>query len=212
MSNKLATFYIVRHGETEWNVARIIQGQQESNLTKKGIEQAGEAAQKLKNIQFDVIFSSDLTRASRTAEIIKLERKLEILTKESLRERAFGHFEGRKGEDFHKEMQQLLGKYKLLPKNKQRKFKFYEGYENDEEVISRFITFLREAAVAYPGSTVLIVTHGGVIRTFLGHLGFAKMEELQAGTFKNAGYIKVKSDGTDFFLEEVEGYEKANKS
>ncbi len=207
-SDQFTTFYIVRHGETEWNVARIIQGQMESKLTEKGIGQAKDTAERLKSVEFDAIFSSDLTRAKRTAEIIKLDRKLEILTKKSLRERAFGHFEGRIGEEFHKETQNLLQQYKLLPEEKQRTFKFYESYESDDQIISRFIVFLREVAVAYLGKTILVVTHGGIIRTFLGHIGFAKMEELREGTFKNAGFIKVKSDGVNFFLEEIEGYKK----
>jgi alpha-ribazole phosphatase len=54
--------YLVRHGETEWNVKKITQGQSESYLTEKGVEQAKETAEKLKDVKFDAIFSSDLNR------------------------------------------------------------------------------------------------------------------------------------------------------
>ncbi|MBI2630816.1 histidine phosphatase family protein [Candidatus Nomurabacteria bacterium] len=53
------TLYLVRHGETEWNVKKITQGQSESTLTENGIRQAEETAEKLKDIKFDAIFSSD---------------------------------------------------------------------------------------------------------------------------------------------------------
>ena len=76
------TLYLVRHGETEWNVKKINQGQSESALTEVGIEQAKETGEKLKHIKFDAIFSSDLSRTQRTAEIIKLDRELVIKTSE----------------------------------------------------------------------------------------------------------------------------------
>jgi probable phosphoglycerate mutase len=207
-SNSLATIYIVRHGETEWNVTDRIQGQFDSSLTKKGIEQAKQIGNKLRHISFDAIFSSDLLRAKRTAEIIKLDRQLEIITRESLRERSFGRFHGKSSKEYKEETKELLDEYQKLSEREQWKFKFDSNYESDEELASRFITLLQEVAAAYPNKTVLIVTHGGPIRTFLAHCGFAKMSELQAGSFKNAGYLKIQSDGIDFFIKEVEGYQK----
>ena len=204
--NNFATLYIVRHGETEWNVKDRIQGHKDSPLTSQGIRQAYDVAEKLKHIQFDAIFSSDLLRVKRTVEIIRLDRKLAISTKKVLRERTYGHFDGKTVKEYKKETQHLLEKFEKLSGQEQRKFKFAKGYENDEEVIARFITFLREVAVSYPNRTVLIATHGGVIRTFLAHMGFAKSDELLPGSFKNAGYVKVLSDGVDFFIKEVEGY------
>jgi broad specificity phosphatase PhoE len=207
----LCTIYIVRHGETEWNVINRMQGQLESPLTERGIGQAGETARKLKHIAFDAIFSSDLLRAKRTAEIIKLDRELEIVTKEVLRERACGRFDGKLIEEYRRETQHLFEQYKKLSEEEQWKFKFDGGYESDEELISRFITFLREAAIAYANKTILIVTHGGVIKTFLAHIGFVKLSELRDVTFRNAGYLKVESDGVDFWLQEVRGYQRNNK-
>src|SRR3989338_10840636 len=91
--NNFATLYIVRHGETEWNVKDRIQGHKDSPLTSQGIRQAYDVAEKLKHIQFDAIFSSDLLRVKRTVEIIRLDRKLAISTKKVLRERTDGHFD-----------------------------------------------------------------------------------------------------------------------
>jgi broad specificity phosphatase PhoE len=204
----LCTFYIVRHGETEWNVVDRMQGQLDSLLTRKGVEQAGETAKRLKHVSFDAIFSSDLIRAKRTAEIIKLDRELEVVVRGVLRERMCGRFEGKLIEEYRRETRHLFGQYKKLSEQEQWKFKFDEGYESDEELMSRFIIFLREVAVAYPNKTILVVTHGAVIKTFLAHIGFAKLSELRASTFRNAGHLKVQSDGVDFWLQEVRGYQR----
>jgi phosphoserine phosphatase len=202
-------FYIVRHGETEWNVIDKIQGQLDSFLTQKGLEQARETSEKLKNIHFDTIFSSDLLRCKRTAEIMGLERNLEIQTEKALRERTFGKYDGITGKEFAEKTKHLLEEYKKLSVEERWKFKFSKGYESDDELVTRFITFLREIAIAYPGKTILIVTHGGNLRTFLTRLGYAKHGVLTPGTFRNAGYVKVESDGIDFFLKEVEGVDLA---
>ena len=74
MKKKYCTIYFARHGETSWNVKKMIQGIKDIPLNKKGEEQAMMIGEKLKNIKFDAVFSSDLIRAKRTAEIILLEK------------------------------------------------------------------------------------------------------------------------------------------
>ncbi len=71
---------------------------------------------------------------------------------------------------------------------------------------------LREISVAYPNKTVLVVSHGGPIRMFLAKTGYLSKKDLPGGSFKNAGYIKVLSDGVDFFIEEVKGVDKTKIS
>lgn len=203
------TLYLVRHGETEWNTIRKIQGQLDSTLTEQGIKDAKALADKLKAINFDAIFSSDLARAAKTAAILILDRQLAIATSQALRERTFGKYDGYFGEDYQKDVADLLEEYEQLTVEKKWKFKFDKAYESDEDVVTRFITYLREISVGYLGKTVLVVTHGGNLRTFLTKLGFAAYGELTPGTFKNAGYIKVRSDGIDFFIDEAEGVDRS---
>jgi 2,3-bisphosphoglycerate-dependent phosphoglycerate mutase len=203
--NNFCTIYLVRHGETEWNKEGIVMGQSDSPLTEKGIAQAEATAQELKDIHFDTIFSSDLHRTHRTAEIINLERQIAIQTSKALRERTFGHFEGTSYEEFEKRFQVLTNKVNQLTELEQKRFKYADDVESDEEVISRFITKLREIAIAFPAKTVLVVSHGGCIRTFLMHTGYVKYGELPPGSFANAGYVKVLSDGVDFVIKEVKG-------
>lgn len=206
--NNLTSFYILRHGETVLNTLRILQGQFDSPLTENGIRQAEEAARKFSAINFDAIFSSDLLRAKRTAEIIKLDRSLEIMTRKALRERTWGKYDGKLASEFVRETKELLIRYQQLSEKEKWRFKFDEESESDEEVVSRFITLLREIAVGFPGKTILVVTHGGNIITFLGHLGYIKTEEIRSTKFVNTGYLKLTSDGVDFFLHEVIGCEK----
>lgn len=211
-NDNYCTLYIVRHGETEWNKSGVVMGQKDSPLTAEGVEQAQATAEQLKDIHFDSIFSSDSLRAHRTAEIIKLERQLAIETSKLLRERSYGHFEGKSVAGYREAVKHLLEKAKRLPEKEQWKFKFGEDIESDEEVVSRFITQIREIAVSYPNKTVLIITHGGCIRTFLMHTGYFKYGELPAGSFQNAGYVKVLSDGVDFFIKEVKGIKGQSSS
>src|SRR3990167_1102611 len=197
----LETLYIVRHGETDWNVKKIMQGHKGTELNEKGKIQAQEIDAELKDIHFDAIFSSDLLRAKQTAEIMALERQMAVKTTELLRERRLGKFEGQPYDSMN-ELGVLLKKIKdLTPEEKSR---FEEAdVETSEEMIGRFIRFVREIAVAYAGKNVLVVSHGGMIRLLLLHLGYS--EYITAGGFANGGYLKLRSDGVDFFLDEVKG-------
>jgi broad specificity phosphatase PhoE len=192
------TLYIVRHGETEWNVKKIIQGHEDIPLNKKGEAQAKKLAKKLRHIKFDAVFSSDLIRSKRTAEIIILEKKLAVQTTKALKERYFGKYQGRSF-SVNNEMTKLINNLKMVigPGAKE--------VESDEKIISRLTTFLREVAAAYVNKTILIVSHGGPMRTLLIHLGFATYDNFTEGHIDNLAYIKLKSDGTDFFIEETEG-------
>ena len=206
MKNKYCVFYIVRHGETDWNTKKLIQGHTDIELNENGIEQAKKTAEKLKKIEFDEAFSSDLSRAKRTAEIIALEKKIAVKTTELLREKTFGKHEGKNYKMFDKELEEHLASFEALTDEGRWKYR-YEDVESDEQVASRFITFIREIAVAYSDKTVLIATHAGVISLFLVHLGLWKYTERFTKKIENAGYLKIKSDGIDFFIEEADGIE-----
>lgn len=196
--------YIVRHGETEFNVGEIMMGYTtDSALTKKGKEQARKIGEELSHIHFDVVFSSDLLRAQRTAEIMSLERKLAIKTTQALREQSYGAYEGKTYGVFKSELRKLLEKYEKLSDREKLHFRFEGGMETDGEAGTRFITFLREIAVAYLGQTVLVVSHGDVMKHFLIHIGYATYDQLPEGAIENCSYIKMESDGIDFFVKET---------
>jgi len=196
--------YIVRHGETDWNIKGLLQGHTDVPLNKSGEEQAKNLAKKLNKVNFAIAFSSDLLRAKKTAEIIALEKKIAVRTTKALRERYFGHFEGTKWRE-DKQYQQLIKKFLKLSHEERFKNKPYKDTETDEELIGRLIPFLREVAVAYPKKNVLVVTHGAVMRVLLTHLGFVGPDELIPGQISNTAYIILDSDGVDFFVKETFG-------
>ncbi len=197
INNSYCTLYIVRHGETDANLNHIIQGQTDSSLNETGKQQAKNISEKLKYIKFDNIFSSDLSRAVETSEIIAINRQIVILTTKKLREGNWGRLEGKSTELAH-QIEKLKAK---LNEKERHTYKPHPEIESDEEIISRFITFLREIAVGYKGKTILIVSHGGLIRVLLNHLG----KNAAHGTASNASYLKLESDGVDFFINEMEG-------
>lgn len=206
--NKLCRFYIVRHGQTEWNRQHRIQGQKDSPLTDEGINQAEQLAKKLKEIEFADIYSSDLLRAQRTAEIVALERKSVVKTSQLLREISFGQIEGKKYQQFRQELRQVLEAREKMEKQVRFKTPIDKGVESDEQVVKRFLLFLRQTALAYLGENVLIVSHGGVIRSLLIYFDYGDYQSLPHGCVSNAGYLVIESDGIDFFLKEVNGVNK----
>lgn len=82
--------YIARHGQTEENLQRILQGQMPGTLTEEGIHQAEELRDKLKDVDFGCIYSSDLRRALKTARIIAEPHNCPLIEEPLLRERDFG--------------------------------------------------------------------------------------------------------------------------
>lgn len=201
----MTTFYIARHGETVWNKQNLMQGQKDSLLTKDGIKQAKVLATELKKLKFDHIFSSDLLRAKKTAEIIALEHDLTVTTSKLLREVRYGDFEGMKISDYVQKMKRTLEKIKVLSKTERFKYRIHESMETDEESVSRLLTFLRETSLAYPNKKILVVSHGRVMRTLLIHLGSGDYNSLPPGSIKNTAYIVLESDGIEFFVKELHG-------
>jgi broad specificity phosphatase PhoE len=206
--NKMTTnqciFYIVRHGETDWNARGVIQGHVDTPLNEAGKKQALDLAEKFRQISFDRIFSSDLERAVKTAEFIKLERNLIIKTTQLLREKKFGAIEGKAVNELDK----LDAIIASLSEEEKFSYKPEENVESDAEVIGRVGTFLQEIALQSQGETILIVTHGAIIRTLLIHLGYFTYEYSRSYLIGNTAYVKLTANGNDFFIEETQGIKK----
>ena len=200
---------MVRHGQSEGNVlsdkgkdfnASKWNG---TKLTEKGREQATRLAKEFKNINIDAIFSSDYARAQETAEILRSENKLAIITTEAIRERQHGSWSGK----WSIAKSRLDAEVKNLAEEDKMKFVF-EDVETEEHLYERFNLFLREIAVAYIGKTVLVVCHGNLMRTLLWKLGWATYHQIPSGSIENTGYYIVESDGADFSLKEIHGINK----
>ncbi len=142
---------LTRHGQTDWNVLRKIQGRTDIELNQTGIKQAENAREKLLNYDIDVVIASPLKRARKTADIMVKDRNIPIIIDENLLERAFGIYEGKVVDVIDTNE---IWNYKLNKK--------YEGAESVRELFERVNRFLNNIQEKYQDKTVLLVTHGGI--------------------------------------------------
>ena len=138
-------FYFIRHGETNWNNERRVMGQKDIPLNSKGIEQTKHAAGILKNARIELIISSPLVRALKTAEIISESIQKPILIMDGLKECSLGVGEGN---------------IKGIWLEEWKKGERIEGAELYEEFIFRAQIAFKEALSQ--GGPVLIVAHNAV--------------------------------------------------
>lgn len=202
--------YLVRHGESEGNVLGIIQGHADFPLTARGREQAILLARSLNGVNFAAVYSSDLSRATETAATVASQRELAVKTTELLRERNFGKYEKEATVESQRELIGLLKVHENIVTEQRFKQKIAEDIESDEEVVSRFILFLREVAVAYSNKNILVVSHSGMIRGLLIHLGYFTYADFEHTKIPNASYVVLESDGVEFFVKETVGISKVN--
>lgn len=209
--NNTCTIYIVRHGETERNVREVLNGQEDSALTAKGIEQAENVRQELKHVHFDAIYSSDLERAKKTAGIIKGGHPHDVKIEKMLTEKYCGKFEGQHRSLYKQALEKNLETMNDFSDEARWTAKPSPEVESDHEVAERFTKALKIIAKEHADKTVLVVSHGGCIRSFLVHVGQYKLQELPGGSFGNCGYVKVQCDGEKFKVLEVKGVKNPAK-
>lgn len=149
----MTTLVLVRHGQTDWNLERRIQGVTDIPLNETGRQQAYEAAQRLRGRLWDRVITSPLSRTRETATIIASELSLpDPISLAEIAERNFGQGEGLTGE----EMLERFPDGTVVP-----------GRETREQVAARVAPALAALAVRHPGQALLVITHGGVIGTML---------------------------------------------
>lgn len=159
----MKTLYIVRHGETEWNKIGRYQGITNVPLNENGIAQAKACGNALKDVHFDRILSSDLSRALVTAETIRGNRQLEIKTDERLREINFGDWEKLLFTEIEERWPGLIDQMYRRPDivKVPNGESFQEVQDRAWSAVSDFLNENNE------DETILITCHGGTIRTIL---------------------------------------------
>lgn len=154
------TLYLVRHGESVYNAEGRIQGQQDPPLSEVGLRQAELIARRLSSERFAAVYSSDLARASATAQLIAGGHGLTVQTTPLLRESRLGVVEGLTNAEIEKLYPSDTHAWRADPLNARP-----PGAESIEQVIERARRFLADALSKYAnGSKLLVVAHGGSIR------------------------------------------------
>ncbi len=167
---KKTIVYLMRHGETEENVAHVLQGHLPGKLTGKGVCQVEEAVNSLYGIDIDMIVSSDLQRCVDTTEIINRHVDSEVLYTRLLRERDWGSATGMVVDGVNGI---------VVPKDA-------ESVKAMEARARTFVDFLMKM---YGGKTVLVVSHGlfcRCLRAVLGGVGMADIDRME-----NADIVKI---------------------
>ena len=159
----MKTLYIVRHGETDWNKMGKYQGITDIPLNENGLNQAKACGNALKDVAFDRILSSDLSRALVTADTIRGDRTTSITVDKRLRELNFGDWEAMLFSDIEARWPGLIDEMYLRP----HLVKVPNG-ESFKDLQDRAWAGLEEFLnVNYEEETLLIACHGGTIRTLL---------------------------------------------
>ncbi|GIP36478.1 histidine phosphatase family protein [Paenibacillus sp. J2TS4] len=152
---------LIRHGETAWNAERRAQGQSDIPLNELGRQQARALAVRLRKEPWDSIYSSDLSRAKETADIVAGSMGLKVQTDPRLREMHKGETEGT---TLAERINRWGEQWETLPL----------GIEEDRSIIGRGTSFLSEIVETSQGKSILVVSHGALIgltvRSLVPHL------------------------------------------
>ena len=152
-------FTVVRHGETVANLNKVIQGQSDVPLSPAGEKQAELLAQRWRRRRFDAVYTSDLSRAVRTAELIA--PGMTPVRTPDLREMDLGAWVGHTTD----EVAELYPEEWRAFRSCSIDCRATDG-ESRRELLARITRFFRAAAVRHEGQSVLVVTHGGALRAF----------------------------------------------
>ncbi len=154
----MTTILLVRHGETDWNAERRVQGHSDRPLNETGRAQARSLAEELAAERIDAVYSSDLLRAHETARIVAETKGLGVTAIPDLRERDFGTWEG-------------LTDDEILARFPEAATGPWGDAETRQQMAERVADALRRIADAHPDGNVLVVSHGGPLRAVLTHCG-----------------------------------------
>ncbi len=198
MNKKLTSIYFVRHGETHSNAHGLVQGQSDPSLTENGILQIKKVGNDLKNIKFDAFYTSPLKRATESAEILKKYIKINPSPNDNLKEQSFGILEGKPKEILMEHFKNA--NWDKMTFKEKRNFKIDSTAESDQDALDRLLDFINHIKTKHPGSTVLILTHGTVMRHLLIDIGYATYEK--QASISNGGLIHLVSKNGSWELKE----------
>ena len=157
MATNVLDLWLIRHGETDWNRERRIQGQQQNPLSALGVKQARRLGLRLESETFDKVYSSDLKRALQTAQLALPDA--DICQDKRLREISRGVLEGRTKEEMSEEEAQLYKEMRRDPLNNRP-----PGGENFRDVNVRVEDWLADLPKE---GKVVAFAHGGIVHTRL---------------------------------------------
>tara|TARA_B100000315_G_C14527011_1_gene564316 strand:+ start:395 stop:964 length:570 start_codon:yes stop_codon:yes gene_type:complete len=164
--------YLLRHGQTEDNSNRIIQGQSDSPLTPEGMNSIKKRAKKLNHITFNEIYCSPLGRARSSLSILlkELKQHTNVAYRDELMEIDFGKYT-------KKHINEIIDIIKVHKKNTSKP---YPGGESGDMLKERVMRFMSEFVLKSDGKCFLVMTHFGVIETIVQHYNNLPYQEIRS--------------------------------
>ncbi len=181
----LTTFALIRHGQTDWNAQRRLQGSTDIPLNDVGRGQARDAVAVVSGYAWDAIVSSPLSRAAETADLIAAGLGLTVARRlPELTERSFGPAEGLQAGP---ELDALR-----IPGG-------FRDAESEDEAASRGLTALEELAEEFRGGRVLVVAHGTLLRVSLGRAVGRTLQSVENAALNLAHHHAVDGWQLEYF-------------
>ena len=184
------TFLFIRHGETVWNAEGRFQGHGDSPLTETGRKQVSALAQRLQQIRFDFLFSSDLGRARETAAIIADATGHSVVVDKRLRERNYGVLEGLTIQAIRDRHSKVLNRFNSDDPD----YVIPEG-ESHRQHYQRNIACVEELLKRHTGKRLAVVGHGGVSDSIFRYVADLPLDQPRCFVTTNAS-LTVISYGT----------------
>lgn len=177
--------YLIRHGESEGNRLAVLQGCKDYPLSKKGEKQAESLGKAFRHLALDYIYTSDLSRAHKTATMLKQYQQVAVTETPILREVYLGPLQGKTRREIYEEYPQLVEKSLLrsgLP-----------GTETDEQLTKRCEQLMQLFEQMKSGEVAAAISHGGFLTIFLTYvLAREKWGEIKRlFTLDNTGVTKL---------------------
>ena len=176
-------YFILRHGETNWEHSDIcypLNNKISVVLSEQGISQIKLVAESLKKESIDLILSSDYLRTKQAAEIAAKVLNLKVIIDARLGDTNIGNYYGKPKAEFYNEFPNPIQRFELGPKNG----------ESWNDVKKRLTVFLKEVEEKYQDKNILIVGHGDSLWLFDGLIKESTNQELLDIIFKKKEYIK----------------------
>jgi broad specificity phosphatase PhoE len=180
------TILLARHGQTDWNRDGRFQGHADPPLNERGREQARVLAASLAGEGIAAIYSSDLRRASETAEIVARALGTTYEARRDLREIDVGEWSGLTIEEIEERFPEGLRRHRAPGDG-------WERGETHAAMSERVLGAVREIAATHPGSSILIVGHGGTIRALRAEAEGVTLAEYRRASppLRNAEVIRI---------------------
>ena len=194
--NQETNIFLVRHGETEWNTQNRLQGNQDSPLTRNGIDQAHEARKILEHYAIDQAYVSPLKRAKDTVDIILKDSELDAVITNSLREINLGPWEGKtRGETALSHPDEYNAFWESpdlfnLP-----------GAETFQNLQHRVVEQIDSIFAKGKNKNILVVSHWIAIKVSIAHYSLIPLTHLSnIADPVNGGFLRLSKQGKDVFV------------